>query len=98
MTKAQLRAGLAVVRALQQKFAMKCGQVFGHGDLQYDRQSFEGVRLSRLARRVCDLEQAEEEAIKKISPPKPVAVTAGAKEAAVTKEAAAVESKAPSGG
>ena len=91
-TKVQLRAGLAVVRALQQKFSMKCDQVFGHGDLQYDRQTFEGVRLSRLARRVCDLEQADDDAIKNISPPKSVAVTAGAN------EAASIEGKAPSGG
>lgn len=89
VTKKQLRAGLAVVRALQQKFEMKCDQVFGHGDLQFDRRSFEGVRLSRLSRRVCELERAEEKAVK---PPKPVEVSASAK------EAVAVKAKAPSGG
>ena len=79
------RAGLAVVRALQRKFAMKCDQVFGHGDLQFDRQSFEGVRLSRLARRVCALEEA-------IEPPKPIEVKMGAEAAALAKD------KVPSGG
>lgn len=65
ITEAQLKAGLALVRALQAKFNMPCGAVYGHGDLQFDRQSFEGKRLSRLTRRVCRLEQP--------SPPLPTA-------------------------
>lgn len=77
ITEQQLKAGLAVVRALQAKFNMTCGAVYGHGDLQYDRQVFEGMRLSRLARRVC--------AIEKPKPPLPVmspsAATATAKAA-----------------
>ena len=86
VTKAQLRAGLAVIRALQEKFEMQCDAVFGHGDLQFDRRSFEGVRLSRLARRVCAIEAAEEvvEAAVVARPPKPVAVSSGHSEAAKT--------------
>ena len=51
----QLDAGLAVIRALQARYGMRCTEVYGHGDLQTDRQSFEGYRLSRLARAGCDL-------------------------------------------
>ncbi|MGI9479339.1 MAG: peptidoglycan recognition protein family protein, partial [Hyphomicrobiaceae bacterium] len=88
VTKAQLRAGLAVIRALQAKFEMHCAAVFGHGDLQFDRRSFEGVRLSRLARRVCAIEAAEEvvEAAVAARPPKPVAVSNGISEAAKAAE------------
>ena len=69
---------------------MKCEEVYGHGDLQFDRQNFEGVRLSRLSRRVCELEAANEAPI---VPPQPVAVTAGSEEAA-----AVAETAGPSGG
>jgi len=65
ITENQLKAGLALVRALQAKFDMPCGAVYGHGDLQFDRESFEGTRLSRLTRRVCRLELP--------APPLPVA-------------------------
>ena len=78
ITDKQLRAGLAVVRALQDKFGMACGAVWGHGDLQFDRQSFEGVRLSRLSRRVCELED-------RLVAPKPVAVTPAKSAAAAAK-------------
>ena len=54
ITPAQLEAGLAVIRALQTRYGMKCEEVYGHGDLQTDRESFEGYRLSRLARESCD--------------------------------------------
>jgi hypothetical protein len=36
---------------------MQCMEVYGHGDLQTDRQNFEGYRLSRLARAACDVPQ-----------------------------------------
>lgn len=52
-TNAQLEAGLAVIRALQRRFGMACGEVYGHGDLQTDRDSFEGATLTRLARLAC---------------------------------------------
>jgi N-acetylmuramoyl-L-alanine amidase len=63
----QLRAGAIVIRALQARFSMKCAEVYGHGDLQYDRESFEGVLLSRLVREAC--------AAKIVAPP-PVPVEA----------------------
>ncbi len=55
VTHKQLEAGLAVIRALQARYGMRCAEVYGHGDLQTDRQSFEGYRLSRLARAGCDV-------------------------------------------
>lgn len=54
LTDKQLQAGLAVIRALQQRFNIACGEVYGHGDLQTDRASFEGATLTRLARAGCD--------------------------------------------
>ena len=79
ITKRQLRAGLAVIRALQEKFAIKCEAVYGHGDLQFDRLNFEGVRLSRLSRQVCELEQEEE--APDIAAPAPTPVTSGQQKA-----------------
>ena len=58
-TKAQLKAGLAVIHALQSRYKMKCPEVYGHGDLQTDRLPFEGYRLSRLARKSCGDKIAE---------------------------------------
>jgi N-acetyl-anhydromuramyl-L-alanine amidase AmpD len=58
VTAKQLEAGLAVIRALQARYGMRCTEVYGHGDLQTDRQNFEGYRLSRLARAECDVPQA----------------------------------------
>jgi len=52
-TPAQIEAGIAVIKALQARFGMRCAEVYGHGDLQTDRQNFEGYRLSRLARARC---------------------------------------------
>ena len=57
VTGKQLEAGLAVIRALQARYGMRCTEVYGHGDLQTDRQNFEGYRLSRLARAECDVPQ-----------------------------------------
>lgn len=53
VTGTQLEAGMAIIRALQAKFSLKCHEVYGHGDLQFDRESFEGFRLSRMAREGC---------------------------------------------
>ena len=53
-TKAQLAAGMVLIRALQKRFHMTCKAVFGHGELQFDRQSFEGLTLSKMARTACD--------------------------------------------
>lgn len=53
VTGAQLEAGMAVIEALQAKFELRCEEVYGHGDLQFDRESFEGFRLSRMVRAGC---------------------------------------------
>jgi hypothetical protein len=53
VTRRQLTAGLAVIRALQEKFDIPCDQVFGHGELQHDRAAFEGATLTALARDAC---------------------------------------------
>ena len=50
---AQLAAGLAVIRALQERYDMPCDAVFGHGQLQTDRAPFEGATLTALARAGC---------------------------------------------
>ncbi|MEL6921181.1 MAG: peptidoglycan recognition family protein [Pseudomonadota bacterium] len=65
----QLEAGLAVVRALQTRFNLECAEVYGHGDLQTDRDTFEGRTLSRLARDLCA------EATETVTPLKPQATT-----------------------
>ncbi|MBU2532249.1 MAG: N-acetylmuramoyl-L-alanine amidase [Alphaproteobacteria bacterium] len=92
ITQAQLKAGLDVIRSLQAHFAMACEEVYGHGDLQVDRQNFEGLRLSRLARVVCTAE--EEEAAMHL-PPAPLpapdadsAMAAGAADSAMAAGAA----------
>ncbi len=59
VTKAQLKAGLAVIEALQAHFKIKCEEVYGHGDLQTDRLNFEGLTLSRLARDACSEDVAD---------------------------------------
>jgi hypothetical protein len=50
---AQIESGLAVIAALQSRYTIPCGAVFGHGELQTDRKSFEGQTLSQLHRRRC---------------------------------------------
>ena len=52
-TEAQLKAGLAVIRALQERYDIPCKEVYGHGQLQTDRQNFEGGMLTRIARGTC---------------------------------------------
>ena len=58
-TKRQLRAGLASIRALQARYDIDCGEVYGHGELQTDRAAFEGATLTRLARETCPTQVAE---------------------------------------
>ncbi len=53
VTQQQIDAGLAVIVAIRKRFGIACGEVYGHGDLQHDRKSFEGVTLSRMARAAC---------------------------------------------
>ena len=57
-TERQLRAGLALIRALQAQYGIDCGEVYGHGELQTDRASFEGATLTRLARTTCPTQVA----------------------------------------
>lgn len=52
----QRRAALAVVRAVQTRFGIPCTEVYGHGDMQTDRQSIEGKTISRLRRAECKSE------------------------------------------
>ena len=52
-TATQLAVGMAVVRSLQRRFKIKCGAVFGHGELQTDRRSFEGITLAAQVRAGC---------------------------------------------
>jgi N-acetylmuramoyl-L-alanine amidase len=52
-TAEQLAAGAEVVAALRKRFSIPCAEIYGHGDLQRDRKSFEGRTLSRLARTAC---------------------------------------------
>lgn len=49
----QIEAGLAVVKALRVRFKIRCQAIYGHGDLQNDRKSFEGLTLSRRVRAEC---------------------------------------------
>lgn len=53
VTEAQLKAGLALIRAIQERYDIPCAEVYGHGDLQSDRASFEGATLTRMARETC---------------------------------------------
>ncbi|MEL6297713.1 MAG: peptidoglycan recognition family protein [Pseudomonadota bacterium] len=57
-TREQLDAGFAVIKALQDRFGIACREVYGHGDLQTDRKSFEGRALTRKARASCGPESS----------------------------------------
>lgn len=46
LTPEQLEAGLAVVLALMRRFAIPCSSVYGHGELQRDREPFEGYTIA----------------------------------------------------
>jgi len=60
-TPAQVAAALAVIDALQARYGMACGQVYGHGELQTDRQPFEGAIVTRLARDRCGADTAADD-------------------------------------
>lgn len=53
VTAEQMEAGMSVVAALQARFKIKCAMVFGHGELQTDREAFEGELLAKLMRGRC---------------------------------------------
>lgn len=46
LTEAQKLCGMAVAHALQERFGLALDQVYGHGDLQHDRSTFEGATLT----------------------------------------------------
>jgi len=53
LTPAQTRAGLDLIRAIQENFEIPCVEVYGHGELQTDRLDFEGATLTKMARASC---------------------------------------------
>lgn len=53
ITAAQLQAGLAAGRAILARYDIPCGAVYGHGDLQHDRASFEGALATAALRAEC---------------------------------------------
>ncbi|MEL6289739.1 MAG: hypothetical protein AAFQ35_13290, partial [Pseudomonadota bacterium] len=55
VTAAQLGAGLALIKALQARYRLPCHAVFGHGDLQTDRATFEGATLRDRVRAGCSV-------------------------------------------
>ncbi|MEL6423483.1 MAG: peptidoglycan recognition family protein [Pseudomonadota bacterium] len=53
VTRRQVEAGRDLVAALQARFGIACRAIYGHGDLQTDRETFEGRTLKTLVRRDC---------------------------------------------
>lgn len=51
----QLEAGLAVVLALMKRFGIPCTSVYGHGELQKDREPFEGFTIATEIRECADV-------------------------------------------
>lgn len=53
LTPEQLEAGLAIVRAVQQRYGLSCTAIRGHGELQHDRASDEGLTIATSIRASC---------------------------------------------
>lgn len=53
LTTAQLEAGVAVVKAMMRRYGIDCGSVYGHGDLQTDREQGEGAMIRDRIRQEC---------------------------------------------
>ncbi|MEQ1698118.1 MAG: peptidoglycan recognition family protein, partial [Hyphomicrobiaceae bacterium] len=53
LTPQQVQAGLAVVEAIRSRFGIACEDVYGHGELQHDREAFEGQMVAVLTRAKC---------------------------------------------
>lgn len=51
VTEPQMTAARAVVRAVMERYDIYCSDVWGHGDLQTDREGFEGADLAAYVRR-----------------------------------------------
>ncbi|MEQ8822739.1 MAG: peptidoglycan recognition family protein [Filomicrobium sp.] len=52
-TAAQEAATIASIKALQDRFDLPCQNVWGHGELQHDRRSYEGTELAERMRAEC---------------------------------------------
>lgn len=53
VTPEQTDAAMAIIAALRERYGIPCQNVWGHGELQRDRESFEGLTLARMARSQC---------------------------------------------
>lgn len=58
VTGAQVAAALAVIKQLRTRFKIDCRAIYGHGDLQTDRQAHEGATVKAAALATCDAETA----------------------------------------
>lgn len=57
-TPEQIGAAMAIIEALRARFDIPCQNVWGHGELQHDRSSFEGTTVATMARQSCRQEMA----------------------------------------
>ncbi len=53
LTPEQLEAGLAIARAVQQRYSLPCNAIRGHGELQHDRANDEGLTIATAIRASC---------------------------------------------
>ena len=53
ITPAQWAAAIATIKALQDRFQLPCNAIIGHGELQTDRNHFEGQLLTQAIKRGC---------------------------------------------
>jgi len=53
VTFVQRASTLAVVAALQRRYDLPCHHIWGHGELQYDRNSKEGLSVAKSVRNTC---------------------------------------------
>lgn len=54
VTREQLASGLDAARAILARYRIQCSHIYGHGDLQRDRSSFEGSTLTAALRSECN--------------------------------------------
>jgi len=53
VTQEQLAAGVDAAHAILSRYGIPCSHIYGHGDLQRDRSSFEGSTLTAALREEC---------------------------------------------
>lgn len=58
ITEAQFQSAFRVVIDLMQQFHIPCTEVYGHGELQHDRDDFEGLTVATAIRKSCKIELA----------------------------------------